>query len=337
VPELKLSHVSGLRHVVVSEISKNIHFSIIRNEDDSVYISCVKDLDSVRHLRSVSRAYIVLRSEKYNPLYISKHKSLFKNLIETGIAGHEKNFKTFKITCAGSSSPEVQGSTNYIKDAFKVTEKDDADLKVHIIKIGPIWEIGVQITSRPLSLRDYKVAHMSGAMDPTIAYAVNSLCDLETAKKYLNIFSGSATLLIEAAISYPNLEELIGFDNNKKHLSLAIQNIKKAGLLQKVTIKEANIFDTPNFGMFDAITADVPFGMVVSKGEDLELLYKVFIEYCEKVLHPSGKLVIFTTESEILEKSIQTSKFQIRTMIDLKYITSVNAYLRPRIFVCAFK
>lgn len=57
--------------------------------------------------------------------------------------------------------------------------------------------MGAQITPRPLSLRDYKVEHMSGAMDPTIAYAVNSLASLEGAKSYLNVFSGSGTLLVK--------------------------------------------------------------------------------------------------------------------------------------------
>ena len=162
-------------------------------------------------------------------------------------------------------------------------ESDEADLKIHIIKPENIWEIGIQITPRPLSVRDYKVINMSGAMDPTIAYAVNSFCNLDSALSYLNVFSGSATLLIEAGQCYPNLEKLLGFDNDKKRLSLSIQNIKRAGLIKKVQVKDADIFDRPDLGTFDAVVSDLPFGMSILKNEDLEKLYTTFIQYCEDV------------------------------------------------------
>ena len=210
-------------------------------------------------------------------------------------------------------------------------------MKIHIIKLDEIWEIGVQITSRPLSFRDYKMKNMSGAMDPTIAYAVNSLCELESANSYLNIFSGSATLLIEAGQCYPNLKQLIGFDNNKKSISLAIQNIKKAGLIKKIQLKEKDIFDKPDLGKFDVITSDLPFGMSISKNEDLENLYRCFVEYCQETLNHGGKLAVYTSKHEILKQIILESRLKIIKTLELKFITSVNAYLRPKIFVCRLK
>ncbi|MCX6717190.1 MAG: methyltransferase domain-containing protein [Candidatus Taylorbacteria bacterium] len=210
-------------------------------------------------------------------------------------------------------------------------------MKIHIIKLGEGWETGIQITPRPLSFRSYKVKNMSGAMDPTIAYAVNSLCELEKAKSYLNIFSGSATLLTEAGQCYTNLEKLIGFDNDKKHISLAIQNVKKAGLIKRVQLKEHDIFDKPNLGKFDAITSDLPFGMSISKNENLEKMYQCFISYSEETLNVGSKLVVYTSEHELLKDIILKSKFKIIKTLELKFITSVNAYLRPQIFVCEFK
>lgn len=177
---------------------------------------------------------------------------------------------------------------------------------------------------------------MSGAMDPTIAYAVNSFCNLDVANSYLNIFSGSATLLIEAGQCYSNLEKLIGFDNDKKHLSSSIQNIKKADLLKRVQVKEADIFDKPDFGMFDAIVSDLPFGMSISKNEDLEKLYKVFVEYCENALDSKGRLVIYTSEHELIESILLKSRFRIVQSLDLKFITNVDSYLKSKIIVCEF-
>jgi len=225
VLQLKLSYITGLRPVVLDEL-KRFNFKMLDEGEDSMFIEFSEEIISkVKKLRSVSRAYLILQNNIYHPTYISNHKSILGNLID--IVVKYDSFKTFKISCAGSDSLEVRNIAKYIQDTYRIEESDEADLKIHIIKPEDIWEIGIQITPRPLSVRDYKVVNMSGAMDPTIAYAVNSFCNLDSACSYLNVFSGSATLLIEAAECYSNLEKLIGFDNNKKHLSLSIKNIKK--------------------------------------------------------------------------------------------------------------
>ncbi|MCX6716062.1 MAG: methyltransferase domain-containing protein [Candidatus Taylorbacteria bacterium] len=336
--EIKLAFITGLRDIVLDEISRQANLHVLREEGDSLYLSHVKDLSIIKHLRSVARAYMIVRDLKYNPLYISNHKSILGDLVKTIIDNKGRDtFETYKITCAGSDSKEVREINRYVKDTYDLIEKDEADIKIHIIKLEDIWEVGVQITARPLSVRDYKVKNMSGAMDPTIAFAVNSLCGLDSANSYLNVFSGSATLLIEAAQCYPKLETLVGFDNDKKHISLAIQNIKKAGLMEEIQLKEEDIFDKPDLGKFDVITSDLPFGMVISKNEDLNNLYQYFVEYCQETLNQGGKIVIYTSEHEIFEKIILNSKFKIIETLNLKFTTSVNSYLRPKIFVCGFK
>jgi tRNA (guanine6-N2)-methyltransferase len=310
-----------------------LKLSILNEVPDSVYIRFSKDiLSEVKMLRSVSRAYLVLQSPVYHPTYISKHKSILAGLMTTVV--NNDSFKSFKISCAGSESPEVRGIARYIKETYRLEERDEADIKVHIVKARGTWEIGIQITPRPLSVREYKVVNMAGAMDPTIAYAVNSFCNLDSARSYLNIFSGSATLLIEAAKCHPKIEEMVGFDNDTKHLSLSIQNIKKANLIEKVQIKKADIFEHPDFGTFDAIVSDLPFGMSISKNEDLEKLYTAFVRYCENTLNKGGRLVIYTSEYDLIESILHASKINILQSLRLKFITNVDAYLRPKIIVC---
>lgn len=337
IPEMKikLSYVTGLKPVVLRDLEE-LGMEIIGEDIDSVFIVFSEDnIKNVKKLRSVARAYVVAQNDNYHPTYISNHKSILGSLID--IVVKYDNFKTFKISCAGSDSPEVRSLAKYIQDTYGMKENDETDLKIHIIKTEDIWEVGIQITPRPLSVRDYKVINMGGAMDPTIAYAVNSFCKLDSASSYLNIFSGSATLLIEAAQCYPNLKKLIGFDNNKKRLSLSIQNIKKAGLIKRVQVKEADIFDKSDFGTFDAVVSDLPFGMSISKDEDLEKLYSTFIQYCGETLNTGGRLVIYTSEHELVESILLKSRFKIIQSLQLKLITNVDAYLRPKIIVCEFK
>src|SRR3989344_5320350 len=306
--KIKLSYITGLKPVVLDEL-KRLSFEVIGEDSDSVFIEFSENnIQGVKKIRSIASAYLIVQGNTYHPTYISNHKSVLGSLIDIVFKGDD--FKTFKISCAGSDSAEVRSIARYIGDTYKLDENEEADLKVHIIKIDSGWEMGVQVTPRPLSVRDYRVVNMSGAMDPTIAYAVNSFCNLDSAHSYLNIFSGSATLLIEAAGCYSNLEKLIGFDNNKKHLSLSIKNIKKAGLIKRVQVEEADIFDKPNFGTFDAIVSDLPFGMSISKNEDLEKLYTNFIQYCEDILNNGGRLVIYTSEYELIESILFKSQFK---------------------------
>lgn len=335
--KVKLSYITGLRPVVLEEL-RQLNFRILDEINDSAFIPFSDNVFSeIKQLRSVARAYVVLQSDKYHPAYISNHKSILGSLIDVVVKNCKKDFKSFKLSCAGSESPEVKSISKYIQEMYDLEEKEEADLKIHIIKLSNVWEVGIQTTPRPLSVRDYKLVNMSGAMDPTIAYAVNSFCNLEKSNSYLNIFSGSATLLIEAGQRYSNLEKLVGFDNDKKHLSLSIQNIKEAGLIKKIQVKEADIFDKPDFGKFDAIASDLPFGMLISKNENLESLYETFVEYCEEKLEPKGRLVVYTSEYELIESVLLKSCFRIIKSLQLKFITNADAYLRPKIIVCKFK
>lgn len=332
--QLKLSYILGLRDIVFEEIKQYSELEILSESEDSFYVTYIEDFDVVKNLRSISRAYLVSQDSRYNPLYVSNHKSVLGKLIEIVTnKGNKNDFKTFKIYCAGSDSPEVYDIEKYLEESLSLKKSEDADLKIYIIKVGNIWELGLQITPRPLSLREYKVRHMNGAMDPTIAYSLNFLCELEKYETYLNIFSGSGTLMIEAGQCYDNLQKIIGFDNNKEHLSLSMQNIRKAGLIQKVEIKESNIFDKPDFGKFDVITSDLPFGMAVSKGEDLKSLYKIFIEYAEESLNENGTLGVYTSEFKIFEDLISNSKFKLNKEVRVKLMTSEEQYLPVKLMI----
>ncbi len=330
----KLSYVPGLQDIARTETEHKLNTGIIKNVRGSLYIPYPTDLNSITSLRSISRAHLVSQNPKYNPLYISNHKSILGDIVQKIINQNPSNsFKTFSISCAGDNSPEVTKIRDYIIEEFKLKHSTEADLKIHIAKTNDVWEIGAQTTPRPLSLRDYKERNMSGAMDPTVAWAMNHLCITDKSHSYLNIFSGSGTLLIEAAQCNQNLKNIVGFDINKKAVSLSIQNIKKARLLRNITVKEADIFDSPDFGMFDVITSDLPFGMAISKGADIKLLYKTFLEYAHKHLHPKGKLGVFTSEFEILEDLLPNSNFTVEQAVPIKLMTSEKEYLPTKILL----
>lgn len=331
---IKLTFISGLKEVVENEIKQFSKTKIIKTAGSFLYIETTHDdFKNILSLKSITSAHIVKQDTRYNPKYINKHKSLLGELIELVLKEDSKKFKTFRLRCAGSQSDEITEIKDYIKDTYRLKEADDSDLEIYINKLEVLWEISVRLSPRPLSVRDYREKNIKGGLNPTVAFAMNSFCDLKNIKSYLNIFSGSGTLLIEAATVNPNIK-LIGMDIDKKTNSLAIQNIKKAGFIKNIQIKTGDILDNPDLGKFDAITANLPFGMQVSKGEDLNKLYQTFVDYSEKILNPGGNLVVYTTESTILENILNKSNFKTLNSLDLTIATSVNSYIYPKIFVC---
>jgi 16S rRNA G966 N2-methylase RsmD len=332
----KLIFIPGLKDVVIRELALHKAVRSIETTNDSIYIESA-DYDDLLSLRSVIAVFLITQGKQLTPRFISNHKSILGTLIEK-VLGRSSVFKTFKISCAGPRSKEVQSIKRFVADTYRLTETSEADLEIYIGKTGGMWECGVRLTPRPLSLREYKKENLKGALNPTIAYAMDSLCDLETAKSYLNIFSGSATLLIEAGLSNPKLK-LVGFDSDGKRNAAAIQNIKAAGLLQSIKLHTADIFSKPSLGTFDCITADLPFGMQINEIEDLPKLYETFLKYCETVLVEYGTLVAYTAQTELFAKKLSASRFRIETVLDLTLPTTVSPrkYLHPKIFVCSFK
>lgn len=333
---IKLTFVSGLQEVVLNELSRYSEFQIIEKGKEEVYLQFPADISLLQKLRSITSCYLVKKSEELNPHYIFKHKSILGELITKVLKESSDKFQTFRLSCAGSDSLEVIEIKKFISETYKLVEASEADLEIFIGKSNNLWEIGVRTTSRPLTLRDYKVENIKGGLNPTIAYAMNSFCDLDCAKSYLNIFSGSSTLLIEAGLSNKDLK-YVGFDINGKSSALAVNNIKKAGLIKSIQLKTADILNKPDLGKFDIITSDLPFGMQISKDEDLEKLYQCFVDYCEEFLNAEGTLVAYTSEHELLQPLLEKSKFTITKTLDLKVSTVVGAYLHPKIFVCKFK
>jgi 16S rRNA G966 N2-methylase RsmD len=332
---IKVTFIPGLKNIVLDEIKKVPDLEVKYQGDDYLYLNFITDFKEVLTLRSILNAYIVKQENNLNPYYLSNHKSILGELIDIVIKQPFK-YKSFKLSCAGSDSKEVKDIKKYISSTYKLSESEEADLEVFIGKSNNTWEVGVRITTRPLTLRDYKIKNIKGGLNPTIAYAMNTFCDLNSIKSYLNIFSGSGTLLIEAGLINKDLN-LVGFDHNGKNNALAVENIKKAGLIKVIKLKTADIFDAPELGTFDFIASDLPFGMQISKGEDLEKLYKAFITYSEEVLEKSGKLVIYTTEHELLVEIIGKSRFLVTETLELKVSTVTGGYIYPKVFVCKLK
>lgn len=114
-------------------------------EDSATIVeSFLQILKVLMKLRSITNIHLVQKGEKLHPIHLNNHKSILGTMIELVIHVNEiKTFKTFKLRCAGSDSPEAISIQRYISDTFKLTASEDADLDTYIHKPGELWEVGV--------------------------------------------------------------------------------------------------------------------------------------------------------------------------------------------------
>ena len=325
----------GIPYVKIELEQLSIDKFIIKEESKFIYLkdNVILTFDILKNLKTITKVYSIVVDSSLNPKYIAKNKSVLGKIIRPII--DQDVFDSFKIQCAGIDSPEINSIRKYINQEFKLEyDTDNPDLKIHIIKTKDSWELGAQITPKPLSWRDYKVSHMSGALNPTVAHGMNLLAETKFANSYLNPFSGSGTLLIEACIQNPNLQEIIGFDIDKSALTSSMHNIKEAGLIRKIKVKSLDIFEETSLGKFDIIASDLPFGMAISKHTDISYLYKKFISFSENHLTKNGNLIVITSEIDLFKKIIKSSKFKIIKEINLKSVTSIDSYLKTSILFC---
>lgn len=328
----KITFIDGLKDFVVSEL-KNFDIKIEFIKENVLFVRCDHfKVDSLLSLKSVIDVELCNINAKFNPKYLSNHKNILGKMIDKVLIFSTNKFKSYYISCAGSDTVEIFELKQFVEYNYKLVWEQQADLRINIGKIYDEWIISIRISNRPLSLRNWKVSNVEGGLNPTIAYCMNILSCPEPDERYLNVMSGSATLLIERAI-YMGAKQLVGFDHDGVRNTLAIENIKKAKLIKLIQLNTQDIFNEPNFGQFRTITCDLPWGQLVGKKENLEDLYNKFLIYVSRYLQIDGSCVILTLNKDIVQKILCSLGLVIENEIRLKISTNTKniykVYINP--------
>ena len=337
----KVEYIQGATWFVQKELTlKGLSSGIISADEQYTYLTKASiSLDQLKSLQTVTKVYSVVQHSDYSPKYLSKHKSIIRKALFV-LNETMDDFESFQIKCAGDDTPEVQSIIRYLSQELAIPHDiNSPDLKIQIIKQNDnLWELTIQLTHRPLSAREYKVSHLSGALNPTIAHGMNLLAGVDSQASVLNPCCGSATLLIEALHCNPNIKTAIGFDIEREALSASLDNIKQAGLIRKIKIQTLDIMEAlpPHIAnqKFEAIVSDLPFGMAISKYLDLESLYTRYIEIAERCLTPNGALVTITSQDHLFQDIIKHSTLRIAKQIPLRQMTTAGEYLETTVFLC---
>ncbi|MDX2160566.1 MAG: methyltransferase domain-containing protein [bacterium] len=288
----------------------------------------------LRRLANLKIAQAVYLAERYavprpKALLGDQHWRRFMAQIETVRLLHDDSvFKSFTLSAAGTESSVMQRIRQEIAAETHLPEHDKGDLWIRILPAaGGGWQTLVRLFSRPLATRNWRVCSFEGALNATVAAAMNMLAGIEPHQAYLNLGSGSGTLMIERAAA--QAETIIGVDHDAGVMQCAAQNITASGNHSLVQIM-ADLRTLPfSSAQFDALTADLPFGQKVGSHADNKTLYPAVLLEAARVARTMSRFVAITHEVRLMESLLADSPhWQLEQTIRITL-----RGLHPRIYV----
>ncbi len=293
------------------------------------------ELQRLTQLNTVLNVYVVHRYDIPRPkaMLAQENFTRLRQSIQQVIELSPQHYHTFGISAAGSDSTVLQQLQQRLSEAlgmpFSPTEVDLL-LRLRPARLQPGgWEVLLRLTPRPLSVRDWRVADMKGALNAAVAHSMVLLTQPKAGDKYLNLACGSGTLLIERLMAAP-AKRVIGCDTNPEALQYTQANLIASRLQTAVELHEwdARSTNLPDSSM-DAICADLPFGIAVGDHTDNVERYPQILVEAARVAKPRSRFVLMTQEVTLMDQVLAAST-------NWKIIDCLKVTLRglhPRIYV----
>ncbi|XP_034515504.1 THUMP domain-containing protein 2 isoform X2 [Ailuropoda melanoleuca] len=238
-----------------------------------------------------------------------KSQEAFQNDVVKAVAAPNQKDLTFRVSCRCSGS---------------MAKTFTAQIFIHLNDIYSV--VGIPVFRVPLASRAYI---KTAGLRSTIAWAMASLaeikdimflsirCPLARTETWLSTehsassvdlsrdhgpggagalvldpMCGLGTILLEAAKEWPDVY-YVGADVSDSQLLGACDNLKAAGLQDKIELLKVSVIELPlPSESVDIIISDIPFGKKFKLGKDI----KNILQEMERVLHVGGTIVLLLSE-----------------------------------------
>lgn len=188
--------------------------------------------------------------------------------------------------------------------------------------------VAIRISPIEMGQRDYKHAHIPASLKPTVAYCLVRLSDPQRDDVFLDAMCGAGTILIERAYS-GRYRYLLGGDVFPGAIQAAQLNISKKHRPRQLFLWDAQFLPLTQWSV-DKVVCNLPFGVRGNDGE-ITKLYRRFLKECERVLKPTGRMVLLTTQQSTLENLLK----QRESTIKIRRKFRINLLgLKPWVNIC---
>jgi 23S rRNA G2445 N2-methylase RlmL len=330
-PEVHLAAfvTRGLEGIAAQEIrgARSLDARAITEQRKVILFSTAASLTSLKRLRTVDDVCAVAFTDDSAtevPGFLKHLEAVdFESVVRA--AERQNVFDgTFSVTISAARSP--LGSTADLEPAvrnaiekrygWKGSVDTRGSVDVRVFCDGPWTLVGIRIFDRPLSYRDYRVAHVPGALRPTVAAALVRLACPDDARHQLwDPFCGSGTILCEAVLAG---HEVYGTDIDNEAVAATRENLSTLdrALWGRVELADSTAIKTwKRHSRADRIATNLPWGKQVSI-QSKQKLYDAIYEGTGELLARGGRAVLLTTEAERVRARL--SRLQAASVQELK-------------------
>lgn len=274
-------------------------------ERGAVRLSYPGPLEALLRLRTPVAAYLVARFPGRRPSVLLGDERLFAH-VETVRGLHPPGaFGSFRLSVPGRESSAVR---RLVEELTRRTgldyDPEDGDLLLRIRRAVDGWELLTRLSPRPLATRSWRVHHLPGAVNATIAAAMVELTRPRPGDRVLNLMCGSGTLLVER-LAREAAASALGCDLDGEALDGARANLAAARLAGRAGLAR---LDATRLGLrdggVDALLVDLPYGHRMGSHDDNAVLYPAVLREAARVAAPGARLVALTHELRLFERCL---------------------------------
>lgn len=335
--------VEGLEDFAREELQSRFagRVSFVKGKDEPQLSGAVRfhytgSLRALFSVRSVASIYLVQRFPVPRPRALLGHEhfhTIVKQIEYVRDLHPAAVFRTIHLDAAGSHTKVMTRLISELANVSGLALDDSAgDLQLRVRRPpdgGDGWEALIRLTPRPLSTRNWRVCNYEGALNASVAHIMALLTEPKASDVFLNLASGSGSILIERA-GWGPARHIVGCDNNRHALNCAAANIAASNCSNRIRLNEGDLRALPYANHAgDALCADLPFGQRVGSHEDNRALYPHCLREAARVAKPGARFVLLTHEIRLLEPLLRSTN-------DWKTENVLKITLRglhPRIYV----
>lgn len=367
-----ISTVFGLESVVKKEC-ENLGFSDLKVSNGKVeFVGTQRDIIIANlWLRSAERVYIKLLEFKalsFDDIYDNiKDFPWEKYLSENGkylVSGKSQKSKMFSIS--DNQSITKKAIIDRLGKVFGKTRfnESDEDYKIKISILKDIATVTLDTSGSGLHKRGYRTEQNDAPIKETLAAALIQLSNWDGKRDFVDLFSGSGTIPIEAAFIAKNIapgisrtfdfmkwksfdqsiykEEktrayqmindekvnIMGFDIDQKAIEIARSNAINAGVDEDVKFIKKDVKDVGLKNNFAVVISNPPYGERMGSKDDMDNIYLSISKLKRKLTTLS---FFFITSDEDFERKINFQSDQKRKLYNGRIEVNYYQFHGPEI------
>lgn len=198
----------------------------------------------------------------------------------------------------------VKGLERRYSGRWKLVE-DDAEIEIWVNLLGSRLLCGLRLSDRSMRHRDYRVSEKEAALRPSVAAAMVLLTDPQDGETFMDPMCGSGTLLAERTlIGKGKAGRILGGDLDISRLNAGRNNTRRLKCPISFTRWSVETLPLGNASI-DKIAVNPPFGKKIGTRDEVQVLYPLLFAEMERVLKPGGKIVLVSSEYELVKQVIR--------------------------------